>query len=1247
MLFFYLIKLNYFPIINTMNSIDKNDKQKVLVKYAINFLKMFSEEECENIQIKFWVGLEEQIKNIGLDNDIAVKIIFEEILNKKLEILENKNLLFCMTSFLRERSQKVFDSYFLNLVFSILQNYENYENLFSEFVGELIFNFYLFKDDKKFNEEFEGNQEIKEKIKKLFFSFIDFDCELFSIILKNNIEFESDYLFFLINNKEYCDIVLHFLETLNKENQSLTLLFLLEKLDEVFMTKNSELIQKNIQFIYTSLCNLFFNNGVKISNKGESDEMGRQSMILILMKLLKNIKNLLDKNQTKPVDEQFSIILDKFLSLIFEQIITSRKLFFSNVKIFTEFYENKNLSLINFRNLFLMTLYSFFEEVYDKNSLIVFSNLLDRVNNNENLDHSPQQQSVNFILTEIILKLINFNAHGRYLDKTKVCQSSKAEYSFKIMKITESGLSNNFSVNSEKNINLYNSSNFEFLNFFISEIFVIDPSTKIENKIIINFNETKFLQYLKIFNSMKLEAYDTSFHKFILKLVFRILTFFYDGIYLKNPLPDNKNTPNHELFNLIFSNLYKISDKQFLKTEIYPLILNFLQTIIFPNYTYFSGNLKTLDLFFDFLFEFKTCESILNITCKLLVSLFNLKLEINPNEIEKSNKYYAINIYADLVEKINSAKIFTQFFNFCTETLKKEEQTQSQVQTLTSSFLPSQVSIIIYSGILKYARIYEGALQHPLLDFVFTKFEKNFDTLPESNNFETLFSLSAVYNFLVKDQPERIVNKIYENFFNKKILRICDKFFKDLSQKEEKLIKMIFENDQDLDLKYEHIHSNLEKLSLLNLITKNKLEENHISLSILLTLTKIFGLFISNIITNNKDRFDVKTLSDQNNQTITSLLQTFDYITNGILFKEGANSNQKNISQLIFLNEFFSHFENLNFFYNTHSYYMTINHIEKNNLDLSQLKEINTIINRDKNKEFINFMKLYPTAIYLMKNLINNIFYYEASIIYLHDTKKYAMMNNSNKIFVVESLYDKNSTYNIINAKNEFFAQLKEKKSLNATFIKEFLDIIYSTDSEEKNYLKLNENVYLFMLHHNLFIKYFKNISDLLNFDLILINIYSVVKKNKNLHILVSFINFILIFAKMNKNVMLFSLRLILNKNIFSNIFFHEDTIINDSFNLLSHLLNQIIFYSSYKNESFGYIQSILENIENSIYHKKNENQVRESPLLINLNNLTFYGKLVTEIFNLLKIHTDETSHRQIEINKKFNQIQEIVRKFI
>ena len=86
-----------------------------------------------------------------------------------------------------------------------------------------------------------------------------------------------------------------------------------------------------------------------------------------------------------------------------------------------------------------------------------------------------------------------------------------------------------------------------------------------------------------------------------------------------------------------------------------------------------------------------------------------------------------------------------------------------------------------------------------------------------------------------------------------------------------------------------------------------------------------------------------------------------------------------------------------------------------------------------------------------------------------------------------------NSFLNSI-SQNNILLQLNENKNLNSFFLKFLFDSLYSL--EEKNLIsQFNQNLYFFLLNNNIFVKYFKNLFDLLNYELISINFYNIVKK--------------------------------------------------------------------------------------------------------------------------------------------------------
>ena len=66
---------------------------KLIEKNCTNFVKMYKEEKSESIQINYWIGLENLIKKTKISEDKIVTLIIDNILNKQISILKNKNLM--------------------------------------------------------------------------------------------------------------------------------------------------------------------------------------------------------------------------------------------------------------------------------------------------------------------------------------------------------------------------------------------------------------------------------------------------------------------------------------------------------------------------------------------------------------------------------------------------------------------------------------------------------------------------------------------------------------------------------------------------------------------------------------------------------------------------------------------------------------------------------------------------------------------------------------------------------------------------------------------------------------------------------------------------------------------------------------------------------------------------------------------------------------------------------------------------
>jgi hypothetical protein len=1101
------------------------EKFKNLNKPVTGFLKMLTEESCDIFKVNYWNALENQLKKSNLDSSILIKYVFEEILSKNKEIFKSKNLIFTITVFLKQLgNEKAFLIHMFSLLNTFIQNYEENSNIFRSYLGELSINL-IFEYISKLNDP-----ETLPYVHGYMRSFIDFDMEWVFICLKNSLEFDSEnsqlFLALIENGRDIIESVL--------ENSNELQLDYFIGLLNVKVNENNHNVSSINYALIELLTDLLTNKDKEISDNN--------TIVTLCFKLL----NYIHKLGVIHGDHKYFNKIEEFLMLLLEVIINQNKLFLNRVPVFNKFFVLGHFS--KFNKIFLMFLLYHCEEVYDSHSIKLCKNVLEESLNNLNADtyHACLSYTVSRLFAKIIATMHGGKSIGLNHDILK-------------KKITVVNDYNNDAIKPEGPLHLNNLSiaNLNLIKYLIESSIKENPETfTVYNK--------NLKTNIQILLSLNLDQYDITFQNYLIKF---LLQFIY-VIYQDSPVDIDS-----EICELILQQTLKLSNQVFIKTEMFPLVVTFLQNVIFTNLDKLKDKSHILEPFFAFFLHFSRNDAFVNLISKLLTALFNFKAA-------PELRHFALDKYTQLVLKANSGKVFTSYFAFLQESFKQIENQE----------LISDVYVTLYN----YCAKYEGSLHTSLVEFLFSKFESHFDSLPNTS-FEGLFIFSCVYEILRKDQPESIINKLIQNFLDKKILKILDK-----------LIKLNQNICEQTPLAY-----NLEHI----IKSKQHSQQEYLIIANLIVISKIFADFISNLVINNKQFFDVKSVSEKNNKILTTIFETFDFITS-LIFDEKS----WNMSLILFINEFFAKHENLNFYITTHSYFMAIEHIDQStNMDLSMLNDINVKIINDKNAKFNRLIYSNQNRMSFLKKLFLGLISYEINILQLIESKNRKPIF---KNFVIDQLYDNMANSAALTFTKIYSGKLENGKQ-ESFFIKEFLKTLYENCDD----MKANSQLFEFMLRENILLTYFKLLHEYINFDLFFINYYCIIRsKRDDKHLLKSFLQFLAYFSKVNVNVFQATLRLFLNKNIFEKVIF-DQSVMNEIFILQDFLLTQLIYYNSYKNETINYIEILLRNI-NTIVEKNVS------------HNLKYFGKVLKSLYEILLTQNyDESSHSKIEINKKFKDI--------
>jgi hypothetical protein len=1087
------------------------EKLKNLSKPVTNFLKMLNEESCDIFKVNYWNGLEAHLKKSNIPAEILTKFIFSEILSKSNDIFKSKNLLYCIFEFLKSNgNEALFLSGAFKLLNDLIQNYEENYILFRNYLCELSVNLIFDHIDQV------SSLEVLPNVNAYVRSLVELDLSFLFVVLRNKIEFDGEGNVIQLLMEKARDIFMSILGKLD-ESQLEYFIGLLPRVSEY--SHNLEMVNL---FLMKTLREL-------IMSKATSDV---NYVITISLKLLNYLLRFEITEKMVPKTEEF-------LLLITESIITEKKLFINILPVLYRYLLTEKFH--TFSKVLVAFLLYHCEEVYDSHSIGLYKQILDySLKGDLNLTYIVSRQCLKVF--SILHGGKVFSLNNSVINKKIKVVKDKADHSADFTKIQ----------------NNRNIAHFNLINYLIQSCIK-------ESEDCFVFYSESLKDNIKILFNLNLEHYDIGFQNYFIKFLLQFIYIAYQ---------DSPTDIDPELCKIVLTQVTKLSNQAYIKTEIFPLVVSLLQSLVYSNLDKLV-DANILDTFFDFFLYFARNEACVNLISKLLVVLFNTKIPGNYKQI-------ALDKYTQLVLKANSGKVFASYFTFIQDSMK----------TLDTPELISPIYLAIYH----YSTHYEGVLHSSIIDFLFAKFDSMFDNLPLCN-FESLFVFSCIHEILKKDQPENIISKLIQNFHDKKILKIIDKF-----------IKLNTPVAEESSGSY-----SLEKV----IASKKFNDEGYLGIANMIAFSKIFSDFISNLVINNKQLFDVKNASDAANKTVTTIFDTFYFITS-LIFEE----KNWNLSLVLFLNEFFAKQENLNFYISTHSYFMAIENIEKNpTLDYSQLSEINVKIIHDKNNKFIKLIFFNKCSINYLRKLFINLITYEINILQLLESKN-RKGAGGNKNYVINNLYDGMASSNLFNftkSNNKL-----ENGKQDSFFIKEFLRNVYENCED----VEATSKIFELMLHEGILNNYFKSLCDYVNTDLFFLNYYVVLRANpKEVHLRRNFLQFLICFSKLDKNVFQASLRLLLNRNIFERVLYNDGAFNAELFTLVDFILTQLIYYNSYRNETNTYIITLLTNVLTVVEKDVN-------------SNLKYFGKIIKSLYEILTTqHYDEASHTKIEVNKKFKEV--------
>ena len=755
-------------------------------------------------------------------------------------------------------------------------------------------------------------------------------------------------------------------------------------------------------------------------------------------------------------------------------------------------------------------------------------------------------------------------------------------------------------------------SNFGFLSHLNLFNLIIKSCLNLKNDEIIKieFFPKKLNRTLLLLSNISIENLNKKFYDDLLIFILDLISLIID-FYLLNE--EKEKTIFKE--NYLFISILKIIDKSSSEQQssiIFPSLIN-----IIKNSLQIKNSINELNqLIFDYLTKNFSINKYNNIlTFKSLVILF---FSDNDNTDKHKNHLFLLDKLVDLVIKSNDNSLFDAYYKLCGD-LKKNS---NEIYKILGSY-----------SLNKFSKSYNNLpLSDSFLNYVIEKFKEIFiQKRPNVILFDdvTYFIINTVSNIYEKEKPTQLSQLISEYCVSNNCVTIIDTLFKNIEINECEIMNLM--KGETIYEKYSSLKDVLNNLDYFTYIKDyyfdNNIQDNKTTMclyGILISLARLYSEYLSNTIKVNSAEFS----NGKNNEKVILLM---DYINEKILFNQSLQNTSYTV---MFLNVILSNKYNYHYF-NVHYTNIIVNKVMKeNNIDKSNLMQLTLQETINKNSALVNYIQQNPYYILLMKDLIANCLEYDSLI--LNPSKTYYTTDNGS---------EKYDEFKYLNVDNKNI-----HPDLNSNKINSFFSQIFANEIFENNSPLLlfsdNQIFFLCLLDIDILSNYLKIFGNLFNFDYLLIQLYSIIRKKEcPKEYNEKFIQFIKEYLDID-NVFSFITKIISNNKTFihlckienissdyiKNLFeivesITENLLIHNNIDIISKILNELISYLSYITNKTNL---------NEITDNKNEKigLINEQILLV--------GKILNLVANnvLAKLHSDN-SNENIH-NKPIADIEQI-----
>ena len=715
----------------------------------------------------------------------------------------------------------------------------------------------------------------------------------------------------------------------------------------------------------------------------------------------------------------------------------------------------------------------------------------------------------------------------------------------------------------------------------------------------IKFFPKKLNRTLLLLSNISIENLNKKFYDDLLIFILDFISLIID-FYLLNEEKD-KIVFNE---NYLFVSILKVIDKSSLEQQasiIFPSLIN-----IIKNSLEIKNSIKDLNqLIFDYLIKNFSINKYNNIlTFKSLVILF---FSDNDNADKNKNTLVSMDKLIDLVVKSNDNSLFDSYYKLCGELQKNSNVTYMKLSSYSLN---------------KFTKLYyNSSLSDSFLNYIIEKFKETFiQKRPNVIPFDdiTYFVINTVANIYQKEKPSQLSQLINEYCVSNNCVTIIDTLFKNIEINECDIMNLM--KGETIYEKYTSLKDALNNLDYFTYVKDyyfdNNIQDNKITMclyGILISLAHLYSEYLSNIIKVNSQELI-------NGKQHEKLMLLMDYINNKILFNQSLQNTSYTI---MFLNVILSN-KYVYHYFNVHYTNITVNKIMKdNNIDKANLIQLTLEETINKNSALVNYIQQNTYYIILMKDLITNCLEYDSLI-----------LNPSKTNYTTDNGSEKYDEFKNLNADNKNIHPGLKSNKINSFFSKIFANEIFESNSP---LLLFNDNqiFFLCLLDTNILSNYLKIFGNLFNFDYLLIQLYSIIRKKEcPKEYNEKFVRFIKEYLDID-NVFSFITKIISNNKTFVHLFKLENSSLNyikDLFEIIESIIKDLLAHnnldiiSKILNELVSYLSFITNKVNLiEIKDKKTDkiDLINEEILLI--------GKLLNLVIKniLTKLHPNNNINAQ------------------